>query len=689
MTKIHQLDKQTANSIAAGEVVERPASIVKELVENALDAGATVIHTAISQGGIRLVKVSDNGCGMDAQDAKLAFDRHATSKLQLIEDLDALATMGFRGEALASVAAVSKVKLETREPGSEQGYRICIEGGELKEEGPVGCAEGTTLQVEHLFYNMPARFKFLRKDTTEANVITDMMMRLALARPDVSFRLTNNQQEVLHTPGNNDLKSTLYALFGRQTVSACVPVSHQAPPVKLTGLVGRPDLSRSNRNQQFFFVNGRVIRSKAMTAAVDEAYRTLLMKGKFAFAVLFLELPSQLVDVNVHPQKLEVRFWNDQEIFRTLFHGIKQALTEHAGLFKEDESQAEDGKKQTAGQQHDNGETASRSQHNQSKAQPGDQQSIQAKPQQVAFEDQLSRSGQSGMDQTGRAEKTAGGQGTDQADEAADRHLAAHDQADAPSGEHVAYDQAGPDQQDQAAVRLGETGSDPEAEPRSESSSLNDRHQRDMNAHKPTVLRVDALRQARLIGQLFQTYLLFEYEDEMLLLDQHAAHEKILFEALVARQKKRREQGQAESAQNLLVPLTVSVSSREMQALQQNSKQMTQLGFEFEPFGTTSVLIRSQPDGELKQLKTEQAFRMALDALINDDVSSDEQITDLYYSMACKAAVKAHDSLKPAEVTRLLDDLLKLENPYQCPHGRPVMIRLSRYELEKKFKRVI
>ncbi|MDW7657368.1 MAG: DNA mismatch repair endonuclease MutL, partial [Bacillota bacterium] len=340
MTRIHLLDQQTANSIAAGEVVERPSSVVKELVENALDAGASVVSIEIIQGGIRLIRVTDNGSGMDDEDARLAFGRHATSKLTSIEDLDTLVTMGFRGEALASIAAVARVTLETRQAGSDSGTRIVIEGGERQDQQTAGCPEGTRISVENLFFNVPARFKFLRKDSTEAGHIAELVERIALARPDVSFRLVSNQQEVLHTPGNNDLLSAVYAVFGRQTAQECLPVDETAGSLRITGLIGRPESARSNRGQQCLYVNGRLVRSRAMTAALDEAYKTRLMKGKYAVAILFLTVPTQLVDINVHPQKLEIRFWNDSEVFRGIYHAVRSALGDGAAILSSDDTEA-------------------------------------------------------------------------------------------------------------------------------------------------------------------------------------------------------------------------------------------------------------------------------------------------------------------------------------------------------------
>ena len=603
MNLIHVLDPQTANSIAAGEVVERPASVVKELVENSLDAGASVITVEIVQGGIVSIRVTDNGCGMGPDDALLSFARHATSKIIQIEDLDSIATMGFRGEALASIAAVAKVRLETRRMQDDTAFMVVIHGGEMTDSGPSGAPTGTSISVDNLFFNVPARFKFLRKDATEAGVVTDLIERLALARPDVSFRLISNRQEVLHTPGNNDLLSTVYAVYGKKTASACLEISHAQPPLKLNGLIGRPDLSRNSRSQQSFYVNGRLIRAKSITAALDDAYQTLLMKGKYAFAVLFIDIPPNLVDVNVHPQKMEVRFWNDQEVFRTVYHAIKGVLVGQAGI------------------------AAQENQDDSTVPLPYVSQEAVHKP--VAYEQPLAEPLQ--LSETVLTEPTP-----------------------QPVKSEAADERPGP-----------------------------------VVLQQPDIMKINDLEKARLIGQLFSTYILLELDQELLLVDQHAAHEKILFEALLKRHRLAKKKNGSFSAQQLLVPLIIEVSKREMQVLQQEQDLFSEFGFEFDLFGTSSVALRSCPDDGANRLQPERAFRLALDTFLDDLPDNEDKAEEMLFDMACKAAVKAHDTLKPEEVERLLSDLQQLDNPYQCPHGRPVIVRLTRHELEKRFKRIV
>jgi DNA mismatch repair protein MutL len=629
MSKIHILDQQTANSIAAGEVVERPASVIKELVENALDAGASVIAAEIRQGGISLIRVSDNGWGMDPEDALLAFGRHATSKLSKIEDLDGLATMGFRGEALASIASVARVRLETRPPAASDGFFVAMAGGEMLDSGAAGCPSGTTISVENLFYNVPARFKFLRKDTTEASLIAEIIERMALARPDVSFRLVSNQQEVLHTPGNNDLVSTVYAVYGKQTAVACLPVSGENQPLKISGLIGRPEIARNSRAQQSIFVNGRLVRSRTASAALDDASGGFLMKGKYPVAVLFIDIPPQLVDVNVHPQKMEIRFWNDSEVYRLVYHAIRNAWLQGSGIA---EPLAEDA--YPVAETSAPGLTLS-------DAAPDARAVVGAEPARAPrFQQEIAEAAPSPVAASAQSDTTLDG--------------------------------------------VGRAGEDGEAVP----SAGPWPHPVSGPLPTAVTMTVNDLAGCRLIGKLFQTYILLEAEDDLLLIDQHAAHEKVLYETLVRRH--RDNAGRSVPAGiNLLVPLVIEVSRSEMQLLKDHQDDLGELGFLFDFFGPSAVALRSLPDSGRLELQPETAFRLALESLRDEPGASPASIADLFDRMACHAAVKAHDTLDDLEISRLLDDLRQLENPYQCPHGRPVIIRLPRRELEKRFKRIV
>ena len=629
MSVITVLDSQTANSIAAGEVVERPASVVKELVENALDAGASVIHVEIRQGGISSIRVTDNGCGMDETDAQLAFGRHATSKIRSIDDLEQLSTMGFRGEALASIAAVAKVRLETRPIGQASGTAVEITAGELVTLRPTGCPEGTTLVIENLFFNTPARFKFLKKDSSEAAAVADVLERIALARPDVSFRLVSQGNELLHTPGNNDLRSAIFAVFGKEASSSIHQLDYTMAPVQVSGYIGTPEAARNSRNQQCIYVNGRLVKSRAVSAAIDEAYATHLMKRKHPLAVLKIDLPTPLVDVNVHPQKMEVRFWDEQTVFRAVYHGIQNALQSGGAIIESTPF---------SGAAH--------------------------APVSGAAHASVSGAVQMTMPQLVN-EPTAA-----TAFYAPELAAAEPD----PSGVMV---QDAPDRTglpDQAAAEI-----------KQERAEQNRVQSQPVPSTALQPKSISSLHSARLIGQLFTTYLVLEHEQDLLLLDQHAAHERILFEQLVARHRSRG----PSAVQPLLIPQTIEVSAREQAVLLAEQENLLQLGFEFEAFGSRSILLRSLPDSGRFALKPQAAMRVLLDTLMSDKLNSEEQIDELYYSMACKAAIKAHDKLDVREMEQLLSDLGELEDPYHCPHGRPVIIRISRYELEKQFKRIV
>ena len=627
MGHIRTLDIQTANSIAAGEVVERPASVVKELCENAMDAGASSISVEIRNGGVSSIQVTDNGRGMDHDDALAAFGRHATSKLRTLSDLDAIGTMGFRGEALASIAAVSRVTLHTRQPGSPAGTRVRIEGGQQMEHAVAGCPEGTTIEVENLFYNTPARYKFLKKDATEAGYIGDVVERLALSRPDISFRLVANGQEQLRTPGNNDLISAVYTVFGKQAASECIAVEHRHESLLVTGFAGIPENARSNRSRQILHVNGRAVQSKVFSAAVDEAYRNRMMKGKHPFVLMRLEIPPNLVDVNVHPQKLEVRFWNDGEVFLAILHALKSVLETHRP-----------GETQAAGED--------------------DRHSIPS--------------------QTGATDATSSAQ-------------PAGERAAPPSDGEATGSGVLPQPGIQSWLPVdGEvvTSAFSSTETQPPVPSVRDDKTDGQVAEPPAPYVVQTadpfFSKARYIGIAFGTYVLLEDREDLVLMDQHAAHERILFERLL----KRASSGSIQ-AQSLLVPASMEITSREAGLLEARREKIEEAGFRFDFLGAHAVAVRAIPGNE-EELSSTKALRALLDVLADDLDGKREDIkTEILASIACKAAIKAGDRVDATEVKALLSGLSGLENPYQCPHGRPILFRMSRRELEKRFKRIV
>ena len=613
MGLIHELDAATANGIAAGEVVERPSSVVKELIENAIDAGATVITIEITGGGISLIRVSDDGCGMDEEDARLAFLCHATSKLKTLDDLFSLHSMGFRGEALSSIAAASRVNLKTRQPGADMGTEVVLEAGQTLRVMPTGGPGGTRIEVRDLFFNLPARYKFLRKDQTEAQYIAALCERFALIRPDISFRLINQGKEILHTPGNNDSLSSLYCIFGKQIVDQCIPINESFGELSITGFAGKPAIAKSSRGDQVIFVNDRLIRSKVISSAIDEAYKTMLMKGRYAFLILSIRIPSQLLDVNVHPQKAEVRFWNDSEVFRAIFHCLHNALLSVP---------------------------------------------LVVEPQMLF--------------------------GSTDVDIGAD-HPA--DQSDSTMDSELLHNKVPYSYPMQSVIQ---TVTDKTASYQADDSGgqLDVGSQEDTGASLsgPYGFSVADLLDARIIGVAFTTYILLELGKFLVLLDQHAAHEKILFENLV---KEHEQKGIKKlRTQPLLVPEFISLTASDMLFVHEMSGTMEKAGFVFEPMGDHDIILREVPAIE-QPYQPAEAFRSTLESLKRETPKTDEALLLILATSACKAAVKGHDRLDELEIKALISDLSKLNNPYHCPHGRPIIIRMSQKDLEKEFKRIV
>ena len=657
MGRIHQLDHATANGIAAGEVVERPASVVKELVENAIDAGATVITVEIAGGGISLIRVTDDGCGMDEEDAKMAFLLHATSKLDNLNDLYSLHTMGFRGEALASIAAASRVTMRTCQPGMDTGTEVVFEAGHLMRVSPAGGPAGTRIEVRDLFFNLPARYKFLKKDATEAQYITVLCERFALIRPDISFRLINQGKEILHSPGNNDALSSLYCIYGRQIVDRCIPVDESFGELQISGFVGKPDIAKANRSEQTVFVNDRLIRSKAITSAIDEAYKTMLMKGRYAFLILSIRIPSALVDVNVHPQKAEVRFWNDSEVFRAVFHIVNNALLSSALMTQ---PQAETlFSPRGAAETIEKAADAAKAVYEAKMSKPVryEEKSIPVPPvplPQAAPRVEIPLRTEPKIDETAipaSAEQSAS------APVGAQKPAAAYPVQN--RMEIVSEERPNFVREEKGTV-LSEPG--------------------------PYGFSINDLMRGRIIGTAFATYILLELDNQIILLDQHAAHEKILFEKLCAEHETQRNGGVR--SQPLLVPDILSMTPSDMLFLQEIRSLLEQAGFRFEPMGDREIILREIPDIAQK-FQPSSAFRNTIDSLKREVPRTDEALLMILATSACKAAVKGHDRLDEIEIRALLRDLSTLKNPYHCPHGRPIMIRLSRKDLEKEFKRIV
>ncbi|MCX7843144.1 MAG: DNA mismatch repair endonuclease MutL [Clostridia bacterium] len=619
MGKIIVLDENTSNKIAAGEVIERPSSVVKELVENSIDAGASAITVEIKNGGISFIKVTDNGSGIDEDDIEIAFERHATSKIKSARDLESIATLGFRGEALSSIAAVSTVELTTRVEKNNHGTYIKVQGGSVKEVRQTGCPVGSTFIVRDLFYNTPARYKFLKKDSTEAGYVSDVLSRIALGNPSISIKLLSNSAVVFHSPGNNDLLSAIFSIYGKEIARDVLAVSYSDEKMSLSGFVGKADIARSNRTNQSIFINGRYIKSKLISSAVDEAYKTLLMKSRFPFFVLNLDINPQLVDVNVHPTKMEVRFSQEQEIFMGVYHAVENSLIS-SSLIKE-----------------------------------------------MRLEDEK----EDGF----RFKNTAINKPDYSQEEIAVSSISV---SEYPETQYTPQSKTSYNIQD--SIEAAEETKYPEP-----SYSMNNYTCIENNAGGiETPKKYNSFAEYMIVGQAFSTYIILQKAEELVLIDQHAAHERIMYERL-----KKKYENKVKISQNLIVPLVVNMTYKEIKFLEENKDFFISLGFEFENFGNNSVIIRAVPLlDENDAIKS--TFLEVIDALINSNktinsITADETL----YSIACKAAVKANKRLDDSEIRSLLEELDFLENPYTCPHGRPTAIRLTKHELEKMFKRII
>jgi DNA mismatch repair protein MutL len=662
MSRIQILDAATSNAIAAGEVIERPMSIVKELMENSIDAGATQITVEIADGGITLIRVRDNGCGMDEEDAQKAFICHATSKLRSLDELFSLHSMGFRGEALASIAAAARVTLSTKEPLAEKGTCVRYEGGQFISCEPIGMPSGTTVEVRDLFYNLPARFKFLKKDQTEANYIQVLIERFILCHTDVSFKFIKNGKTVLQSPGNCDPSSALYSVYGKEICSACRPINSTIDGITVKGFVGLPKIARASRSEQIIFVNQRLIRSKTITSAIDSAYTNMLMKGKYAFVILDILIPSADLDVNVHPQKAEVRFSNESMIYRAVYHAIVNTLSAET-MSVEFEFNKGDNQKET------------------NNAAP-----LQA-PVPTAAKPEITVADEQKPEVSDRPSPAVS--------------VPASTPVSKPSvdySKNIGYSNLYFKQQEKA-YDVAETVSTPvigTKEPEVQPDVKPDVMPESKQEPAPTVENIldmvpqsreeslHELTSSRVIGTLFDTYILLETKDRtLLMIDQHAAHEKVLYEQLVALEMEKKV-----VSQPLIAPVIVSMSKSDISFIDEHSKDLEDIGFEVSSMGDCELAIRAVP-AQVDPQSVSTAFIEMVDEWMHESKTRKDALILSLATSACKAAVKGHDKLHDIEIKRLLEDLSVLKDPYHCPHGRPILIRLPEKEIEKEFKRIV
>ncbi len=619
MAKINVLDRHVADLIAAGEVVERPASVVKELVENAVDAGAKQVTVEIQNGGMTYLRVTDNGSGIPAEDAETAFLRHATSKLRTKEDLGAIGTLGFRGEALAAIAAVSRIDLLTKTSDGE-GVSLHLEAGKVLERSPAGCPDGTTIVVRDLFYNTPARMKFMKRDSVESSQVVGVLQRQALAHPEVAFRLVKDGESVLQTAGNGDLHGTVYQVFGRQLAVDMLPVKSRWETLSISGYVTKPTATRGNRNYQQFFVNGRPVRSRLMTSALEEAYENRLMSGRFPSCVLCLELPTNMVDVNVHPAKTEVKFANERAIFDGVRFAVLSALNKHPGR--------------------------------------PEMQLKGTKP--------VSPSKQ----ETFRTMNTEQFKAFAQAVEKKQSHDVAPQVTKAFAPQPAVHQPVlTPAAMPKAPVFQTAKVYAPKPEPAAAEETP-----------PQTQMELPEEIPYRVVGEVLDTYIILQQGEDVLFLDKHAAHERILFENM-------KKENAPIMAQRLLTPITASVTAEEKAILLGELSLLEQFGYEVEDFGDDVLLIRQIP-ADLEETQAESTLEELAEALLQGGTKDPSALRDeMLHTIACKAAIKAGWHTEEKERDALVKQVMTRDDIRYCPHGRPVITTLTKKQLEKQFKR--
>lgn len=673
MAVIHILDNSTIDKIAAGEVVERPASVVKELVENAMDAGARAITVEIKEGGIEFIRVTDDGSGIEKEQVKNAFLRHATSKIHTVSDLMSLQSMGFRGEALSSIAAVAKVELVTKTGDALTGIRCCLEGAKETEFEEIGAPEGTTLIVRSLFFNTPARRKFLKTAMTEGSYITDLLEHMALSHPDISFKYVINGQTKFFTNGDGDLKAIIYRIFGRDIANEMIAFEAVDENIVLEGFLGKPTINRANRNFENYFVNGRYIKSKVISKAIEEGYQSYMMQHRYPFCVLHITIPPESVDVNVHPAKMEVRFANQNMIFKQISENISDFLAQQEMIPDASPAAEEKSKKKTADVP----------------------KKIEA-PEPFERERKLLReeSGyRSGYDNRGSGGFNGGRIGSGGSDGFfVDNRIT--QTVKSPYTAIGGIDSAGalpPPNLVRPAAAPGNKiiGREPAPEPVS-GSIIKAKDQiivekpEQLNFFDEKLLTREARQEYRIIGQVFDTYWIIEYRDKMLMIDQHAAHEKVKYEQIL-----KKVQDNEIFTQTLTPPVVINVTPKEAGLIQEYGKYFEELGFAIEDFGMNAYAVRGVPL-DLFGYPVRELFEEILTQMSETPAKGVPAIIrEKIASMACKAAVKGNHALSREEADALIEQLLALDNPYNCPHGRPTIIAMSKYEIEKKFKRII
>ena len=761
MGNIVLLDDLTINKIAAGEVIERPASVIKEMVENSIDAGANNITVEIKNGGISYIRVSDNGKGIAPDDLEIAFERHATSKIRKAEDLDVVTSMGFRGEALASIAAIANVEMTSKTESQDTGYKITVEAGNILDKQEVGCQTGTTIVVQNLFFNTPVRYKFLKKDYTEAGYIEDVITRIALVNPNIAIKLINTGKTVIQTNGNGDMKSVIYSIYGKDVATGILPVDYTYEDIEITGVIGKPEIARSNRSNQLFFVNKRYIKDKMLTAATEQAYKGLIPIGKYGFVVLNINMNPSKVDVNVHPAKLEVRFEEENKIFQSIYHAIKNTLlkselvadTEKSvqkepslldtkGLFdfrknetkKIEQYNDEESKIKTNVRQVEHGENTSNINIGQGgpvntadileqlkKMKEDLQKQIENKPKiDVEEKENEQKNGSEQLNQEDEKENKIADENNNKIENIEDSEKKLEEEKQNIEGilpvetkqnvEETVVTETKPEEkleEIKEQIKELENINYEETTPQDfntmyeklfgrkpiESEQLSE-EQPEKNKNTAVDLikdNISVFEQSeeykkpiyKFIGIAFNTYIIIEMDKEMYIIDQHAAHERIMYEKV----KKNYYSESSKDSQMLLLPDVITLTHKEMEIAKDNMDLFKNAGFSLEEFGENTIKLTGVPTVCL-DIDNKELFLETLDEINTIARTAKQEKEERFIAtVACKAAVKANMVLDKAEVENLMDKLLELPNPFTCPHGRPTAIKMSKYDIERKFAR--
>ena len=653
MGKIAILDELTSNQIAAGEVVERPASVAKELIENSIDAGATSITVEVKRGGISYLKITDNGSGIEKDDMEIAFERHATSKIRSGKDLDAITSFGFRGEALASIASVAEVTMTSKTKTEAIGNRIIVKAGNVLEFEEVGASVGTTIIVKDLFFNTPARYKFLKKDSTEAGYIEDVVEKLALVNTNIAFKYINEGRIIINTNGDGNIVNAVYNIYGKDIANNLVNIDAEFEGIKINGVVGKPTVARSNRTNQVFFVNKRYIKNKTMTTAIEKAYDTLLPIGKFPFGILNIELNPEQVDVNVHPTKMEVRFSDEQLIFRSIYHIVREAVLQRNLIPEIRESNEKNNKTLELN------ETTVVAIINRPQ--------LESSEKVVGTIHELSNNTKSFREPMVNQKTTVG----------ANFVRTQNNKNDFDYTPKSTINSFKPFMTPTMIEKPKQTYVQEEI-----SKPKEDKREESIFGTAEIIEENKSIPSYKIIGVAFLTYIIIQQDNDMYIIDQHAAHERVMYEKL-----RKKVLNKQVNKQMLMIPEILELKNFEIQSINENKEMFENAGFEFEEFGENSIKISAVPS-EIKDAKPREVFIEMLDDLKPlNNYTGEQKSEEFIYRMACRAAVKANMVLEKQEIESLISQMMELENPFTCPHGRPTAIKFTKAELEKKFKR--